>query len=85
MQGSRDSERNSFLLFTEKRRYYLECLSDIQNYLDTHSESIKRFKMNNMKGLSRIIRLLIEHVDSFAEMGDMIELVIPEGGKNGKR
>lgn len=76
MQSSSNSERNSFLLFAQKRNHYLNCLVDILNFLDSHSDYLKFRKMNNQKGLKTLINGFIQNIDKFVEEGSELELIL---------
>lgn len=68
---------DNFLEWADKRKFYLGCLVDIKNYLDSHSESIQYCKRNNIKGVKEILNQFIDNIDDFIKYGDDIEIVIP--------
>lgn len=65
---------SSFLEETQKRQYYINCLSDVKNYLEKHSQVIKFYKLNNQKGLLKLIEAFINRIDEFCIYADDIEL-----------
>ena len=72
---------SSFYEETRKRKYYINCLSDVQNYLEIHSDAMKRYKLNNQKGLLKLIKAFINRVDEFCMNGDNIELHLDDNGE----
>lgn len=72
---------SSFYEETQKRKYYINCLSDIQNYLENHSEVMKRCKLNNQKGLLKLIKAFVYRVDDFCMYGDNVELHLDNNGE----
>lgn len=68
----------SFLDYAEKRQHYSDCLSDLDNFLERHSDSIKFNRLNNIKGVHKIISELQQNLDKFIEVGEDIEITIPK-------
>lgn len=68
----------SFLSYAERRCNYLDCLSQLDNFLSSHSEDIKFRRMNNIKGVHQIIAEIEENIDEFIKYGEEAEIHCPE-------
>lgn len=63
--------------YSEKRSAYLRCLNGMDNFLSSHSDDIKFFRMNNLKGVHEIILSLERNVDKFIELDGDAEIPVP--------
>ena len=61
-------------IWTSRKRDYKLCLNDLINFFDSHSESIKQHKLNNMRGAKLIIKELIKNIDEFVVLGQFAEI-----------
>ena len=68
----------SFLSYAERRCNYLDCLSQLDNFLSSHSEAIKFRRMNNIKGVHQIIAEIEKNIDEFIKYGEEAEIHCPE-------
>ena len=60
---------------------YIKALIDIKNYVDSHSESMKRYKLYSAKNLPILLQAFIDNADEMIAMGDMAEIVLPANNK----
>jgi hypothetical protein len=55
---------------------YLKALIDIKNLFEARSDSMKHLRLNNSKGISRIMSAVIENRREFMESGGDSKIVI---------
>lgn len=60
---------------------YTKAVSDIKNYLESHSETLKWHKMNNLKGICEILSLFEKEHDTLLKYGPDIEVIVNYEGK----
>ncbi len=75
--------RKSFLESTARTTEWANCLSALDNFLARHSKSIKFYKLNNIKGVHKIIMELYNNLDKFVEEQEDIEITIPVDKQGG--
>ena len=63
------------------RQGYFKALLDVKNYFDTHSESLKQFKMYNSKKIPLLLQAFLDNADELIMWGDEIKLKISKDGK----
>lgn len=73
----REYSRRSF----EFQNGYFQALLDVKNWFDTHSDSLKLFKMYNSKKIPLILQAFIDNREQMMLEGDTIELTIKDGKK----
>lgn len=70
---------SSFLQQSNRRNGYIAALTDVYNWVDRHSESLKQNKLFNKKGMLNLLSAFIRDSDTFMNYGDEAELrITPE-------
>ena len=62
------------------RQGYFKCLLDIRNWIERHSESLKRNKLFNKKGILLLLKGILENEEEFMEWGEWTEFVLKKDG-----
>ena len=60
---------------------YDQALLDIRNWLELHSEALKRNRLYNQKGLSMLMNAFLENRDTFRDYGQSTEFVLSNDRK----
>lgn len=71
----------NYLTESERRHEWFTCLNALDNFLWKHSDCIKHLKMNNYKGTHKIIKELIQNLDSFVVNQEDTEIIITKEDK----
>ncbi len=74
----------NFFVESERRKEWFNCLVALDNWMSNHSVAIKTYKMNNPKGIHRIISELINNLDSFVDCQEDLEITIKPAGDKKK-
>lgn len=67
----------NFLETCDYEHGYKKAITDIKNWFDRHSESIRYFRMFNKKGIHQILSEIEKNSDTFIEKGEFTEIIIP--------
>ena len=65
----------NFMEESLRQEGYFKAFLDFKNYLSNHSESIKRNKLFNQKGINILIDGFLNNLDYCMEYGDYVEFI----------
>lgn len=75
----------SFLELSEKRKYYVNCLVDLQNFIRQHSESFayEKFLSKKVQGnINLLLEGILIDIDNFVEYADLCDVWVSDDGKS---
>ena len=55
---------------------YIKALIDVKNFFEDHSEAMKRCHLNNQKGISALLKLILENYEELRETGDIENVIV---------
>lgn len=55
---------------------YIKALIDVKNFFEDHSEVMKRCRLNNQKGISALLKLILENHEELRETGDIENVIV---------
>lgn len=63
------------------RQGYERALSDVKNWFERHTITMKNNKLNNEKGIRMIVNAFVENADTFRDYGENTEFILTEDKK----
>lgn len=63
-------------------RGYTKVLVDVQNFFESHSETMKYYKLYSYKGILAVLSALIQHREELRETGTVDDLIVKKDKKN---
>lgn len=76
-------KRINFLKECDYRSGYMNAISDVKEWFERHSESVRYYRMYNKKGIEKILSVMMDNSEKIMELGEFYDLTIPkeEGNK----
>lgn len=74
--------KNDYSVNESYSKGYFKALLDIYNFLDEYSASIKRYRLNNIKGLKKLLSAFISKKDDMIKWGHNVDLIIMPDKEN---
>ena len=71
----------NFLESCDYEQGYSKAVSDIKNYLESHTETLKWHNMSNLKGICELLSLFEKERDMLIKYGSDIEVIAEYSGK----
>jgi hypothetical protein len=65
---------NDYFLDVEYRKGYFKALMDVNNFLDTHSNVMKHYRLNNSKNLKMLFKAMLEGQDALMKYGEHADI-----------
>lgn len=55
---------------------YIKALIDVKNFFEDHSEAMKACRLNNQKGISALLKFILENHEELRETGDIENVIV---------
>lgn len=55
---------------------YCKALIDVKNFFEDHSEAMKSCCLNNQKGISALLKFILENHEELRETGDIENVIV---------
>lgn len=71
-----------FIQYCNYKNGYNKALSDVFNWFEKHSESLKFHKMYNNKSILALLKCMSNNSESMLELGEDCDFIIKKDGKS---